>query len=727
VHGLVEDIERHLKNEPILARAPSLVYLAQKFWQRRRPHIASTAGVTVLLAGFVVIALMYQQTSNLQWAKGEALPRMVELVKDGDYIAAFTLAQKVKEFIPEDPILMELWPRISKDYSITTTPAGASIFYKEYSAKDEPWQYLGQSPLESIALPKCRYRWKVEKDGFETHKCVVDDSFEVKLRKEGFAREMVWISAWAVMIHTDSSDQGIMIEAPAYLIDKYEVTNEQFKEFVDSGGYQNQEYWVESHFLKERPKISWEEAMIEFVDKTGLPGPATWKNGTYLEGKGKHPVSGVSWFEADAYARFVGKSLPTLYHWEHAACLEESIFIVPYSRFAVGGATAVGSNPGMGHTGLYDMAGNIKEWCWNAVDDPNGPRYILGGGWGEQTYMFTMRDFRSPWDRTPVNGFRCVEYVGGEESVADVIFDPVPRPLEKRARDYSKMEPCSDEEYGIILQQFEYDQTPLNPMIESIDENSSFWLRREKITFDAAYGGERVIAYLFIPKDVEPPYQTVVYWPGCNAPETHSFQILPERDFTEFIITSGRALLFPIYKGTFERHFEEPPDIWLVPQMFTDWVIQLDKDLRRSVDYLETRKDIDSDRIAYYGMDSGAAFGPMALAMESRFKTAVLVVGGFPTWDIMEQVPAIDPLNHAPRVKTPILMINGRDDYSFPLESSQRPMYETLGTPELHKEHRVYSGGHGVLSLFSKQVKDDVLGWLDRYLGPVNKKKDITK
>jgi dienelactone hydrolase len=309
--------------------------------------------------------------------------------------------------------------------------------------------------------------------------------------------------------------------------------------------------------------------------------------------------------------------------------------------------------------------------------------------------------------------------------VAEVIYDPVPRSL--GTRDYSVAQPCSDEEYRIILRQFKYDRTPLNPVIESVDESYPFWCRREKITFNAAYGNERVIAYLFIPKDVESPYQTVVYWPGCNAPDTPSFEDLPERDFTEFIITSGRALLFPVYKGTFERHFNEQPDIWSVPQTFRDWVIQLEKDLCRSVDYLETREDIDSDRIAYYGMDAGAGFGPMALAVEQRFKAAVLVVGGFVDWEIMEELHAIDPLNHTPRVRTPVLMINGREDFSFPLESSVRPMYERLGTPEPHKELRVYPGGHGILSLFSKQIRGDVLSWLDRYLGPVNGKKNDMK
>jgi serine/threonine protein kinase/dienelactone hydrolase len=713
-HGLAEDIERHLRYEPILAHSPSIVYRLQKFTRKFRLRIAVAAGVTILLAGLIVAVLMYRQAVQLQWARGEALPRIVKLVEEADYRTAFPLALKVRKHIPEDPALMELWPRICKNYSIKTSPAGADVFCREYSAVDEPWQYLGRSPLGNITLPQCTYRWKMEKKGFTTHECVTDHSFDVRLREEGHLGEIVWIGSFEI---NSPSDETITVEAPSYLIDKYEVTNEQFKQFVDHGGYENRDYW-KSQFLKEGRKLSWEQAISEFVDKTGYPGPATWEKGAYPEGQGKHPVSGVSWFEAVAYARFAGKSLPTLYHWEHAACLYESAVIVPYSNFAMSGIVPVGSHPGMGHTGLYDMAGNVKEWCFNATDDSGSHRYILGGGWGEQTYMFGTRDFRSPWDRSAVNGFRCVQYSKSEKPLTNMFSDPVQRPAE--SKDYSTAVPCSDEEFKVMLEQFEYDRTPLNAVVELIDEPSPFWSRKEKITFDAAYDSEQVIAYLFVPRSVEPPYQAVIYWPGSSAYESKSFQGLPERHSTELILTCGRALLFPVYKGTYERGFEEGPgSIHEGPLAFRDAFVRMLKDLSRSVDYMETRDDIDSGKIAYCGMSAGATFGTPALAVEDRFQAAVLISGGFPTWDLTAQIPTLDPVSYAARIKTPVLMVNGEADFVFPYVTSQLPMYEFLGTPEAHKKHQVYPGGHGLLGLFRKQIRDDMLDWLDRYLGPV--------
>jgi len=716
VHAVAEDIERYLKNEPIVARSPSLMYRAQKFWRRNRSGISIAAIVTVLLTALIATTMMYRRASNLRWAKGEALPELVELVKEENYVEAFSLAQKARKFIPEDPTLVDLLPRICKDYSIKSFPSEASIFCREYAAMDEPWRYLGQSPLENITLPQVIYRWKIEKNGFDTYECVTENSFDVRLHEEDRPGDMVWIDAWTVDILTDAYADSTTVEAPAYLIDKYEVTNEQFKYFVDQGGYKKREYWIENPFSKEGHEITWEQAINEFVDKTGHPGPATWENGTYPEGQAKYPVSGVSWFEANAFARFAGKSLPTVHHWQKAACVAEPLVIVPFSNFDFEGPVPVGSHPGMGRTGLYDMAGNVKEWCFNATDDSNTSRYLLGGGWGEPTYMFTTEDSRSSWNRSPLNGFRCVQYQHGEESLPRVLFEPFGL---FPTRDYSNLEPFTDEEFRSLKAQYQYDQIPLNSVVENIEGRSPFW-RKEKITFDAAYGGERVIAYLFLPKETNPPYQTVVFFPGVGAVYEESFLGLPDREMTEYIIMNRRALLFPIYKGTYERpaalgRVWTPSSAVEKPLAYRDWTIQMAKDLSRCIDYLETRDDIDSDKIAYYGMSWGALLGPIMLAVEDRLYTGIFVVGGIPP---VEMPRSFDTALYAQRVKVPVLMVNGREDALARLKTVQIPMYELLGTPDEHKEHKLYPGGHGVFGLFYKQIQKDVLDWLDRYLGP---------
>ena len=113
--------------------------------------------------------------------------------------------------------------------------------------------------------------------------------------------------------------------------------------------------------------LSWAEAMQGFVDRTGRPGPATWEAGDFPEGRADFPVGGVSWYEAAAFAEFAGKSLPTLEHWWAAAGRPRgSADLIALSNFRGQGPVAADSTDATTAFGAVDMAGNLREWCWNA-------------------------------------------------------------------------------------------------------------------------------------------------------------------------------------------------------------------------------------------------------------------------------------------------------------------------------------------------------------------------
>jgi serine/threonine protein kinase/formylglycine-generating enzyme required for sulfatase activity/dienelactone hydrolase len=708
----------------LTAPATKAVDLKTLLLSLRKPRVA-IGSLILLLVLSVPILWLINRSAKVRWARFEVLPEIERLIEQDKFLAAFSLAGQAEKYIPKDPMLKELWPDMSRNYSVITTPSGADIFFKEYSAFDSQWQYFGQSPLKNIRFPCGAYRCMVKKEGFEIRESIADVhlrypndlTLEVVLQEEGSNPGMVLIPAQTLQAHLGWVSNVERFQAPAYLIDKYEVTNQQFKEFVDKGGYQRRDYWKHK-FIKDGLELSWTEAMREFRDKTGRPGPSTWEGGTYPRGQEMYPVSGVSWYEAAAYTEFAGKSLPTIYHWSTATRPFEAPLVVPFSNLSSEGPAPVGSHQGIGRTGLYDTAGNVKEWCFNATDDSGDHRYILGAAWGEQEYQFGNADSRSRWDRAAANGFRCVRYPGGQDSVSDSLFRPVARlPL----RDYSKETPVSNEEFQFYKKLYAYDRIELNAVVESVDDSSRHW-RKEKITFDAAYGGERVIAYLYLPKGIRPPYQPIVYFPGGNATRESSSDRLLDRTFASlylgFVIKSGRAVLYPVYKGTYERQIAGGP-LWPEgrPIAHRDWIIQMSKDLGRSIDYLETREDIDSEKIAYYGMSWAAVVGPIMLAVEERIKLGILGVGGFPG---EQRHPAADPFNFAPHVKVPVLMINGEHDFIFPVETSQKPMFELLGTPQEDKALVIYPGGHGLMTIFMRQVKGDVLGWLDRYLGTVD-------
>jgi dipeptidyl aminopeptidase/acylaminoacyl peptidase len=185
-------------------------------------------------------------------------------------------------------------------------------------------------------------------------------------------------------------------------------------------------------------------------------------------------------------------------------------------------------------------------------------------------------------------------------------------------------------------------------------------------------------------------------------------------------LKSGRAVLYPVYKGTHERN-DRKPDYYRKlhisgdpTQDYVDYQVMIVRDVRRSLDYLGSRPDIDSRRVAFEGFSWGGFVAPIVLAVERRFSAAIIVLGGLD--DVDRPRPEADLLNYAPRVKLPVLMLNGRYDLVFPLESSVRPMFQLLGTPPGDKLLRVYESDHGVPRA---ELIRESLAWLDRYLGPV--------
>ena len=223
-----------------------------------------------------------------------------------------------------------------------------------------------------------------------------------------------------------------------------------------------------------------------------------------------------------------------------------------------------------------------------------------------------------------------------------------------------------------------------------------------------------MFAYLYLPRQSRPPLQTVVLFPGSNAIDTRSSAEIPwMTDLLGFIFKSGRALVFPVYKGTYERGDDLKSDYPNTSISWRDHVIAWSKDLGRSIDYLETRPDIDSRKLAYFGASWGGSMGSVLPAVEPRIKACVLVSPGF---NLQKSRPEVDELNFAPRVTVPVLMLNGRFDYFYPPETSQEPMFRFLGTPKEHKRRVVYDTGHNIPQ---NELIRETLDWLDKYLGPV--------
>jgi hypothetical protein len=675
----------------------------------RRPKIMIPV-VLLVIAILVSVVLRLRHQSIVRWAKSDAIREIEELYYEMKYAMAYQLALKAEKFVPEEPEMVELMYDVSRVVSIQTDPPGADVFVKGYTDLDDDWQFLGQSPIPDHRMPAYTfYRWKIEKEGFESVIAVAGNGIDTLYRK---LDEKGTIPAGMVRVSGQHTDEGLI---PDFFIDKYEVTNKQFKVFLDAGGYHEKDYWIHP-FIKDGVDLTWERAMDTFRDLTGQHGPAGWQAGDYPDGKDNYPVTGVSWYEAAAYAEFSGKSLPTTEHWDMAAGLNEysnrrlPSRLIPMSNFNDQGPVPIGDFQSLNCYGTYDMAGNVREWCFNETEKG---RIIRGGAWNDAPYLYRLLGHQSPYDRSPKNGFRCVRYIDGIE-IPDMVSQPVDH---SEQRDYYQEEPVPDEIFAAYKNQVLYDKTELAPTVEKINEHSEDWTL-EKISFNAAYGNERVIAYLYLPKGIVPPFQTAIFFPPINAVFEESFLDDQGVWIFDFLLKNGRALLCPVYKGTWERGINTTYESALPnpTHSYREFMMNIAKDFCRSIDYLETRSDIDMNRLAYLGYSWGAALGAVIPALEDRLNVGVLYLGGLGArWG--KTVPEADQFNYVSRVTIPTLMLNGRYDYTFPLETSARPMFEFLGTPEKDKIQKIYETDH---YLPRNELIKETLGWLDHYLGPVN-------
>ncbi len=174
-------------------------------------------------------------------------------------------------------------------------------------------------------------------------------------------------------------------------------------------------YWREPVTVDGR-ELSAAEAMSQFVDAIGQPGPAGWEAGTYAAGEENLPVTGVSWYEAAAYAAWAGKSLPTIFQWNRVAFTCASAQIIALANLAGRALVPVGSTHSMNRFGVRDLAGNVREWTANRTARED-TRFLLGGGWNDPEYSFNDAWAQPPLDRSPTNGFRCIRHVEPEPNL----------------------------------------------------------------------------------------------------------------------------------------------------------------------------------------------------------------------------------------------------------------------------------------------------------------------
>ena len=517
---------------------------------------------------------------------------------------------------------------------------------------------------------------------------------EIRLTEAGATPEnMVFIPGGEYRLVGWGAPSAAEVNLAGFFIDEYEVSNESFKAFVDAGGYLSAEYW-RFPFTRDGANLTREQAMGFFKDRTGLPGPRGWINQVYAEGQGNYPVTGITWYEAAAYAEFADKSLPTAFEWEMAARAGQFTHtfgvVMPWgyidpnetvkmrANFEGRGLCPVDAYEfGISPYGCYNMAGNVKEWCRNRSKEGY---VVTGGSWEDPAYMFAYYGSVSGFHSSGSLGFRCVRNTTDDDRDQGAFaFNP-----EMAIPAHT---PIDQETFQTFLSHYQYDRKPLDARVVEVEETAD-WVR-EKVTFNGV-NGDTIIAYMYLPRQAAEPYQCLSFIPGANV-----FWASPVPWNAEWLlaphIKAGRAVLAVVPKGAVERGWgphHSDPDLHTVK--YREQIILYATEFSLGLDYLSGRSDIDMGRIAYVGLSWGAEDGPIFVSVDNRYRSVVFIGGGFSESD-SRKLPEANPMNFAPYVTCPVMLLNGKYDETTTYEIEGRALYNLLPEP---KRLALLEGGH---------------------------------
>lgn len=695
----------------------------------RRPATWIAAATTIaLVAGAIGVPALRHARVDAARAN---LPQIESLAREGRYAEAYDLAVQAEGMLGEDTTLQRLIPEVSDVLTVRSDPEGAEVYAMGPGAT-EPGVLLGMTPIVELRLPRGDHFLTIEAEGYEpverlasstlarAEAVVFGGRLDIVLDLTLFPADSlppgtVFVPAGAYTLVSADAPVGATADLGAFFIDRFEVTNAEYREFIRAGGYSNRALWT-LPIRREGRTLVGDEASTFLRDRTGLPGPRNWTGQQFPEGTDRHPVSSITHYEAAAYCVWKEQSLPTLFEWEKAARggafthLEGVVFpwglVEPgqsteqRANFSGSGTVEVDAHPlGLSPYGAYAMAGNVREWTANAASDGF---IAMGGSWQDPAYVFSAIATPDGLFASPALGFRCVLRTGSAEAHGAGRIE-----LARRSPSYL---PVNEATYRSFLGHYRYDPVDLEPeTLETLETDD--WTRLT-VRFNGV-GEEPILAYLYLPTGAPPPYQTMVFLPGGGA-----FFANPIDAQAEWLlganIRAGRALFSIVMDGMVGRDWPPGrgfPDSNTVE--FRDLMVRHSTELSLGLDYLETRDDIDMDRLAYVGLSWGAGSRAVFAAIDDRWD-AVIFVGGGIDERVHPTLPEALNVNFIPYIRGPKLFLNGRQDEEHPWLTRALPFWELLREP---KELVLVDNEGHVPSL---EVRIPAINdFLDRWLGPV--------
>jgi len=687
----------------------------------RRPTTWIALAATVTL---VVAALAIPARNRARQDRARASLAVIDsLAGEHGYGEAYALALEAGRILGEDTTLERLVPEVSDVLTVHSEPAGAAVYLQSFEDASgpapEPAERIGTTPIESLRLPRGDHFLTIEADGYAPVERVASSQLErsdpsisgatgivvdvTLIPEDSMPAEMVYVPGGPYTLVSADAPAGATADLKLFFIDRFEVSNADYREFVRARGYDD-------------PALFPDGVSAGLRDRTDLPAPRDWTGQQFPQGTGRQPVTSLTWYEANAYCAWKGKSLPTLFEWEKAArggtITHAEGLILPWGLVEPGQATTLranfsGTGPvdvdayplGISPYGAYAMAGNVREWTANAAEEGF---IAMGGSWRDPVYVFSSIATPDALFASPALGFRCVKR---EDSAARQGAGQIE--LARRSPSYT---PVDEATYRSFLTHYRYD--PVAPEAETLETRETEDWTRLELRFNGV-GGEKILAYLYLPASSSPPYQTMVFVPGIST-----FFADRLEDQTEWMlganIRSGRAALAVVLDGMVERPW--PAGTTFPPSNSVDFrnlMVKHATELSLGLDYLETREDIDMDRLAYVGLSWGAGSRSVLAAIDDRWDAVVFVGGGIDE-RMQPTVPEALNVNFIPYITVPKLMLNGRQDEEHPWLTRGLPFWNLLREP---KELELRDNeGH----LPSLEVRVPAInGFLDRTFGPV--------
>jgi hypothetical protein len=207
----------------------------------------------------------------------------------------------------------------------------------------------------------------------------------------------------------------------SFLIDRHEVMNREFADFMAGDGYGTANLWPDSMTV-DGSTLERDAAVPRLTDLTGAVGPRTWSGSVFPAGAADKPVNGVSWYEASAYCQWKGKKLPAATQWWRAALGagdqaypwgDDSETLRQRANFEAVGTMEAESLPlGLSQFGVFEMAGNVREWLLSE-DAGSTMAPSIGGSWQDPEYTFSVewREALPLGLANETTGFRCARHI----------------------------------------------------------------------------------------------------------------------------------------------------------------------------------------------------------------------------------------------------------------------------------------------------------------------------